>query len=243
VNLVRELQERAARALPAAVVVDASGWLLRHAPGCSWWVSSVLPHADGSLSDRVAAGGGVLLVPRYGRPVPDHAGVCPLGLDGLLAARGYRLEGPVSLQVSSSALLRLARVRCRSWWTTLCAPAWFDAWSAIHGGDPVAERALLSRVTSPSAYASAVVDSRVVAVGRAVLDTGWVGVFGMATLPSARGRGAARSVLTALTAWASGLGAENHYLQVERDNTAALGLYASAGFTEAAAYHYRTAPR
>ena len=244
VNLVRELQERAARALPAAVVVDASGWLLRHAPGCSWWVSSVLPHADGSLPDRVAAAEAFYSSHGTVARFQITPGVCPPGLDGLLAARGYRLESPVSLQVSSSALLPLLPSGPLPVVVDdAVAPAWFDAWSAIHGGDPVAERALLSRVTSPSAYASVVVDSRVVAVGRAVLDTGWAGVFGMATLPSARGRGAARSVLTALTAWASGLGAENHYLQVERDNTAALGLYASAGFTEVAAYHYRTAPR
>ena len=115
--------------------------------------------------------------------------------------------------------------------------AWFDAWYTMHGGDAGAERALLSRVALPSAYASVVVDSQVVAVGRAVLDTGWAGLFGMATLPSARGRGAARSVLAALADWASG--AEGLYLQVERDNEPALRLYARAGFTEAAQYHYR----
>jgi ribosomal protein S18 acetylase RimI-like enzyme len=54
-------------------------------------------------------------------------------------------------------------------------------------------------------------------------DTGWAGVFGMATLPTARG-------------------ATRLYLQVECDNMAARRLYERAGFTELCRYRYRTAP-
>jgi hypothetical protein len=114
-------------------------------------------------------------------------GVCPPSLDGLLASRGYRLESPVSLQASSPALVPAGPLPVSL--EDRPTSAWFDAWYTMHGGDAVAERALLSRVALPSAYARVVVDSRVVAVGRAVLDTGWAGLFGMATLPAARGRG------------------------------------------------------
>jgi GNAT superfamily N-acetyltransferase len=115
--------------------------------------------------------------------------------------------------------------------------AWFDAWYAVHGGDPHAERELLGRVRQPSAYASVALGGEVVAVGRAVADTGWVGVFGMGTLPAARGRGAARAVLAALAGWAGG---DRMYLQVERDNAAAMRLYERMGFAEVCAYHYRS---
>ena len=81
--------------------------------------------------------------------------------------------------------------------------------------------------------------SNVVAVGRAVADTGWAGVFGMATLPRARGRGTARSVLAALADWAGGHAAGRMYLQVERDNMPALRLYERTGFSEECGYHYR----
>nr|WP_255429740.1 GNAT family N-acetyltransferase [Streptomonospora sp. PA3] len=99
---------------------------------------------------------------------------------------------------------------------------------------------MLGRVRGPSAHVRAIAGSAVVAVGRAVADTGWAGVFGMATLPEARGRGAAGVVLAALAQWAHARGAERMYLQVERDNTPALRLYQRAGFTEACRYHYRT---
>jgi N-acetylglutamate synthase len=45
-----------------------------------------------------------------------------------------------------------------------------------------------------------------------------------------------RAVLAALAGWA---GTDRMYLQVERDNTAAMRLYERAGFTEICAYHYR----
>jgi ribosomal protein S18 acetylase RimI-like enzyme len=96
------------------------------------------------------------------------------------------------------------------------------------------------RVNHPSAYASMLDETGVIAVGRAVAETGWAGVFGMATLLAARGRGAATAVLGALARWAADHGAAHMYLQVECDNTAALRLYERAGFTELCRYHYRT---
>nr|WP_277349853.1 GNAT family N-acetyltransferase [Planosporangium thailandense] len=121
--------------------------------------------------------------------------------------------------------------------------AWFDVWYAVHGdgGDPRGEWDLLERVEQPCGYARAMLAGEVVAVGRAVADTGWAGVFGMATLPRARGEGAARRVLAALARWAGTHRTEHLYLQVERGNLAALRLYGRAGFTDICGYHYRTA--
>lgn len=77
-------------------------------------------------------------------------------------------------------------------------------------------------------------------MGRAVADTGWMGVFGMATLPRARGRGVAGAVLAALSEWAADHRIERAYLQVECANAAALRLYERAGFTELRRFHFRT---
>ena len=99
---------------------------------------------------------------------------------------------------------------------------------------------MLDRVQLPSAYACASIGDATVAVGRAVVDEGWAGVFGMATRPVARERGAARSILASLAQWADDRGAGRMYLQVERDNVAALALYRQAGFEEICAYHYRS---
>lgn len=63
----------------------------------------------------------------------------------------------------------------------------------------------------------------------------------MATLPRARGKGAARHMLAALAGWAGAHGARRVYLQVERNNAPALRLYEQAGFGEVCDYHYRIA--
>lgn len=245
---VRGLQERAARALPAEHREDAGGWWLRHAPGSSWWVGSVLPHGavrPGGLLQRVA--GAEEFYAGRGAPARFQIspGVCPAGLDALLAERGYARRSPMSLQTASTTRVAVPtpagalRVRLDD----RPSPAWFDVWHAVHGTgrEPRSEWDTLGRVAQPAAYACALIGSDAVAVGRAVADTGWAGVFGMATLPGARGRGAARAVLAALAGWAAAQRAGRLYLQVEQGNAAALRLYERTGFREAGRYHYRTA--
>ncbi len=245
--LVRGLQERAARAFPAVHVERVDGWWLRRAGGAAWWASSVLPHGDAGpdelpgrirYAERFAAG--------YRMPTRFQIspGACPAGLDRALGGLRYRVESPMSLQSASTVdvLGRLAAGDVAVRVDDRPADGWFETWFAVHGGgaeqDP--ERAMLHRVDRPSGYACAVAGGRVVAVGRAVADTGWAGVFGMATLPQARGAGAAGQVLAALARWAARHGAARLYLQVECGNEPAHRLYRRAGFTELCRYHYRT---
>ncbi|OSY45888.1 GNAT family N-acetyltransferase [Streptomyces platensis] len=245
---VRGLQERAARALPADYVEEVAGWRLRHSPSCSWWVGTVLPHGvagPDELGRRIRGVeefyAGRHAVARF----QISPGVCPDGLDTALAERGYRRESVMSLRVAPTAGVPAPaapgalRVRLAYRPTS----AWFDVWHAVHGhgGDPRPEWDLLARVAKPSAYACAMAGDEVVAVGRAVADTGWAGVFGMATLPAARGKGAARTVLSALASWAGDQAADRMYLQVARGHVPALRLYEQAGFRELCSYHYRTA--
>jgi GNAT superfamily N-acetyltransferase len=241
---VRGLQERAARALPAQRVAVVDGWWLRHAPGCAWWVGTVLPHGDASAGDllrrvveaeRFHAGHGTAA------SFQISPGACPEELDAVLAVRGYRRDSSVSLRVVSCArVLERAPVGAsRVGLDERLTRTWFEVWWAVHGGDFRSEWDLLGRVDRPSAFAYATVGNDVVAVGRAVLDAGWVGVFGMATLPAARGKGAALGVLAEMANWAGMHGAERMYLQVPCDNITALRLYERAGFEEICQYHYR----
>ncbi|MGH3765024.1 MAG: GNAT family N-acetyltransferase [Pseudonocardiaceae bacterium] len=244
---VRGLQERAARALPAEHIERIGGWWLRRSASSSWWMGTVLPHGDASrgelagmisAAERFYAGFGVAT--RF----QISPGACPADLDATLAERGYRWDSPMSLQTAPTVDVQAQarpdgpKIRLNESPTT----AWFDVWYAVHGyhSDPLIERGMLGRVTQPSAYASALEGGEVVAVGRAVADAGWAGIFGMATLPEARGRGAARSILASLADWATAHGAESMYLQVENDNNPARHLYDGSCFSEVCGYHYRS---
>ncbi|TMQ93682.1 GNAT family N-acetyltransferase [Actinomadura soli] len=244
-EMVRGLQERAARALPAEHVRDIDGWWLRHAPGCSWWVGTVLPHGEAASDELVRR---VVQAEDFyaGRGADARfqvtPGACPDGLDAVLEERGYRRENPLSLQVATAGrVLERSPGSPRVRLDDRPTRAWFDAWHAVHGGDLRSERTMLARVKGPSAYVCAMVGDDVAAVGRAVADSGWTGVFNMATIPQARGKGAARTVLAALAGWAESQKAHRMYLQVERDNVPALRLYERSGFGEIGPYHYRTA--
>jgi N-acetylglutamate synthase len=245
--LVRDLQERAAQAFPATCLKHLDGWWLRHTDGSAWWASSVLPHSDAApveLPGKIRVVEEFYTAHRTLARFQVSPGACPVDLDEALAERGYRIDSPMSLQSAPTAHVidRLPTGALRTRVDDQPTDAWFATWLAVHGtgGDPGPERDMLRRVDRPSAYATAMIGAGVIAVGRAVTETGWAGVFGMATLPHARGAGAARHVLAALARWAAQHGAAHMYLQVECDNTAARRLYERAGFTELCRYHYRT---
>jgi GNAT superfamily N-acetyltransferase len=163
-------------------------------------------------------------------------------LDAELAARGYRWESPISLLHKSGdgpVPARPApglRVRVSS---ELDA----DWLKVLRQVDPLAdvehEARLLRGVGPPSAYVTVRAGAEPVAVGRAVAENGWTGVFSMATAPPARRLGAARLVLSAINGWAQKQGASRLYLQVEASNSTAAHLYESFGFAPLATYHYR----
>jgi hypothetical protein len=237
-ELVRSLQERAARAAPAQHTRDEGGWLLRHAPGCGWWMGTVLAHAQVSatgltraieVAEDFYAGHGVTA------SFQITPGVGPAGLDLVLAERGYRRSASISLQVALAGDVRAAAPDSGPRVEVSDRPS--PGWLASRGDSP-AEQEMLRRVRQPSVYACATIGGEIVAVGRGVADSGWTGVFGLATLPQARGKGAASRILATL---AGTFQTSRLYLQVERDNTTALRLYERMGFSELAVFHYRTA--
>lgn len=246
---VRGLQERVARALPAEHVEHLGGWWLRRTASSSWWVGTVLPHGDAGrdeLPHRISAAESFYAASGMATRFQITPGACPTDLDATLAERGYRRDGPMSLQTAATADVQ-ARARPAGLSIRIDdAPttAWFEAWNAVHGdgSDPRIEWEMLGRVTQPSGYAGVLAGDEVIAVGRAVAEAGWAGVFGMATLPEARGKGAARTVLASLADWANDHRADGMYLQVESDNVPALQLYGDACFSEMCRYHYRTEP-
>jgi N-acetylglutamate synthase len=83
-------------------------------------------------------------------------------------------------------------------------------------------------------------NDEVVGLGTSVIEDGWAGFGNIVTSPNHRKKGIGARIVQELTHWSSLNGADKLYLQVMRDNKAALSLYTRLGFSHVYDYHYRT---
>ncbi|HJQ42738.1 MAG TPA: GNAT family N-acetyltransferase [Jatrophihabitantaceae bacterium] len=235
-----DLEEVAAKGWAAAETEWLDGWLLRADHGFTRRANTVLPvrQLRRSLDDALRdahdwyAQRGLPLafsVPVEGRRL----------LDGALAERGWETGGDNHVMVRrlEAAVRHDPRV-------TIAAhadDAWFARYREGAGAEPAA-RALITRHDGPVGFARLVDGDRTVAIGRGVVDDGWLGVAAVEVAPDVRRRGLAQAVMTALSAWGVAHGARRGYLQVSADNTAAVALYRRLGWWVHHDYRFRTEP-
>jgi ribosomal protein S18 acetylase RimI-like enzyme len=246
VPAILEIETLAFRAWPAAECVSLGGWRLRATGGVTRRGNSVWPGAacGRPLGEAVAAAEEFYAARRAPARFQLFPGAEPAELDAALARRGYAVETPVSVQSAETAELAQAADPASGFETAAagaCTPEWWSIAGERSRFADVAEvyRALLERIGPRAGYVLARRGGAPVATALGVSDGDWAGIFSMLTLPEWRGRGAGRALLGALARWAGARGARRLYLQVERDNAAALALYAGAGFRERYGYHYR----
>ncbi|WP_219461190.1 GNAT family N-acetyltransferase [Nonomuraea rhizosphaerae] len=221
-------------AWPAYERVDHDGWVLRYAGGVTKRANSVLPLGRPADLTGAIEAAEAFYAGKGERSVFSVGPGALAGLDDVLDARGYEVVDPTVLMVGSCDVApagHAVRVERSPW------PAWMESWWAVDGryddGMPAAEQICTG---VPALYAAVEEDGRAVAVGRGVPQGDTLGIYCMATLPEARRRGLARSVLRELLRRS---GARSAYLSVTGRNAAAQGLYRSEGFEARGGYHYR----
>ena len=243
---VGELQRVAALGWRPLEQEPLGDWLLRAGGGVSGRANSALAVGDPGrpLDEAVAAVRGWYdargLPPRL--QLPD--GVTPAGLPELLDDRGWDTSPATHVMTAElGPVLRMAggdqtvEVQLDS----QLDDAWLGVWRADTAGhDLEAARALLTNHPQ-SVFASVRAGGRCLAIARASVDGRWAGLFCVEVTPDARRRGLARAVSVAALRWAVAHGARRAYLQTQSDNTAAVALYASMGFTVHHDYRYRVA--
>lgn len=245
---VRELEEVAALGWRATDTERLGEWLLRAAGGWTGRANSALPLGDPGLPlpEAVAAVRAWYtargLPPRFQVPLPLAA-----GLDGLLETLGWTLPyGPAGVVVMTADVEDVPEPATGGALPPVTlAPQPGDGWLGTYRyrGGPLpgdAVRVLLH--ADAPVFAEVTEAGATLAVGRASVDGAWVGITAMQTAEGARRRGLGTHVLRALVAYGRRAGARHVYLQVEASNTAAIGMYGSAGLRPHHAYHYRVGP-
>jgi GNAT superfamily N-acetyltransferase len=239
------LEALAARAWPADETELVEGWLLRRTEGVARRRSnSLLPPADPGQAARTVD---MALASAEDLDFAAVVQVSPaeghLRLDAALEGRGMP-RGGASLVLAGAAGHRVGRVDDVSVALSGLTPAWVEAWAAVSGGTGTAQTAalVLAQLGDRAAFAIARDEATGAPLGVAigVEEQGWLGLFSLGVLPSARRRGVASVIVAALECWARSRGASSVYLQVEQDNHGALAFYARRGFHIAHSYHYRS---
>ncbi|MCA9642657.1 MAG: GNAT family N-acetyltransferase [Polyangiaceae bacterium] len=243
---VASLEQAAFAAWPAERVSDLEGWRLRYMREVTRRANSVWPvsgsdQGSAELERQVALAEtfyeklGASQVLFQMTPLADP------GLDAVLEARGYRVDAPVAIQIAPLSKVIQLTPRGNACVELSPGPDFMEV--AVQRGrfkdTPEEFQGLLQRIQGRTGFGSVESDAGPIACGLGVCDGDLMGVFNMATVPEARRKGAASTLLGALCRWAERRGAKYAYLQVERDNVPALKLYARYGFEEVYGYHYR----
>ncbi len=247
-DLVRRLEEISLNALPARQTVIDDGWVLRLTGGGTGRANAAYPLYSGS-DDLEARIDRVEVVYRTAGLAPMFKltpSSVPAGLDTALEARGYTLRGS-DTEVQTADLDGSI---CALWPTGVTAEiethvseAWLQTFGATHSNwspeDMALKRWMLEAISTPAAFLLLRDASGPLGVGTAICDGDWVGLFDIALIEAARGRGFGLPLSQELLRWGHTQGARRAYLQVVIDNPPALKTYAKLGFRGVYRYWYR----
>ena len=240
---VQEIEERSLNAWPALRRVFLDGWILGLSEGYTRRANSVNPIYDGirNVPDKIPLCEQTYAEHQLSTIFKITPKAVQMGLDDQLEARGYEKQATTRVQV-----LTLGAASDGPSEDIEVLDAVDEAWMADYASlkemsvpEAVKNRTILDRIGLPIRFVSVIASGQRVAAGIAVVESGWVGLFGIVTDPSMRRQGLGRRLTSALAAAGVEAGARTAFLQVEADNPAALRLYDSMGFQDAYRYWYR----
>ena len=247
---IREIEEVAADAVPAAVVELLDGWRLRFNHGVKRRPNSVLANEDGSVLSvgaKIAHAEAFYAAHGLRARFQLSPASVPTDLDTLLEARGYlRANEAVCVQVAALSGSTDARPEETGLTVALLehsTETWFTLYTEVeglYGIKAVALRDMLGKLPGRAVFALAYDGAgRPAATGVGVAHGGLLGIFNVATHPQARRRGLATALTAALCSWGRQRGASSAYLQVAANNVRAQGVYERLGFATLYSYFYR----
>ena len=241
--MIRLTEELSLNAWPSLQTIYYDGWLLCFSEGYTRRACSVNPLYASSLNVQEKIRHCEEVYASKGQPTifKMTPAARPARLDEALEAEGYQPEATTSVQ--GLALTDLARSPVEAASTSMQpTKAWLADYCLLNRVDqrhaPTMMR-MLGSIAPASCFASVRKDGETAAVGMAVLERGYVGLFDIVTATPRRNQGLGAQLVLHLLSWGIANGAHHAYLQVMTNNAPALHLYAKLGFKEMYRYWYR----
>jgi len=238
---IQQLEAVAFRMWPALKVRVYDGWLLRYARGHSKRTNSINPFGPSTMDvhSKISYCENLYLN-EYQLDVHFRltGAMQPTDLETHLAARGYQRWDETLVQTADLSTLPI-HGDAGFHYQTRANETWLQSYAAMNRvtADKMALlREILERIDLPCCFG--MLDEA--AVGLAVCDGTYVGLFDIVVAPQRRKRGLGRALVGSLLAWARAQGAQTALLQVVATNQAAIKLYTQLGFRSHHRYWYRT---
>lgn len=257
------LEELSLNALPALQTVCLGGWLVRFGGGYTRRANSVTPLYPVERLDqpellaKIQACEELYRAQHLPAVFKLTAASHPPELDQTLADAGYIWHDADAVSVQTLNLQTFAPlpaspiIEFSS--SPVVNPAWFAAYSELNG---LAEKyqqtlyAILSNIRQSCNFltvklvtADDVPPGQIAAVGLAVAERGYVGLFDIVTAANLRKQGLGRQLVNELLRWGKQeVNANEAYLQVVESNEPARQLYQQLGFADTYRYWYRIKP-
>lgn len=246
------LEELSLNAWPGHHTFLYDGWLLRFSEGYTQRANSINPLYPGHEPDLTRK---IKVCEEWyaSKGLPTifklTAASIPSNLDEVLDSMGYAKIEPVGVQTVALGDLQSflgdttpANNEFHLIQENQLKPDWLLAWlhlTNISIGHWANVEKLLGNILPAHCFLRLENAGQTVAVGLAVYERGYVGLFDIVTNPAFQRQGWGKRLVIELLRWGQSQGATTAYLQVTTTNTAALQLYAALGFREVYRYWYR----
>jgi GNAT superfamily N-acetyltransferase len=239
--LVLHLEELTLNAWPALHNLYYDGWVLSFSDGYTRRANSIHPLYPSTLplADKIAFCEATYAA--RGQATIFKLSPLDLELDTTLDRLGYASEATSSVQIADLSGLAMqldASVVVGS----ALDESWFNDFNRVSQTSDRFHRAMrqmLVNIAPAHAFASIALDGQSVALGLAVAERGYIGLFDIIVDANVRNQGLGRRVVTRLLQWGRQHNATQAHLAVLADNAPALHLYAQLSFAESYRYWFR----
>ncbi|KYG33519.1 GNAT family N-acetyltransferase [Alkalihalobacillus trypoxylicola] len=240
-KLINQLELYSRNAMPALEMKEIDDSLLQYSYGYTKRANSVIPYTNSIHKVESFVSDCEDFYQKKERPtifkMIDHHSYHDLA--EFLEKNGYTKHSP-SL-VKQANLCELPLLKKQKYGQYVTKDIWIEGLLKLHSissKDVKYLNMMVEKQRKKQVFVQLVEDGELLSSGTAILDHQHVGLFHIITKEERRGEGFAKQLVQQLLTWGKQNGAKNAYLQVLKENEAAVKLYNHFGFSNVFEYYY-----